>query len=446
MRIASFHRCRKHSGDGITAAGLSLLRIWAQAPLAALLLALGVTALSAPTTCLAADDCFEQAECEEDDEEEEEEPWTLQEALGERLCCESPLNYGGWFQAGYTTNAHGNRTGNGNLPLSLNNVADTPVVNQLWGYLEKPLDMECNCVDWGFRLDTIFGADGPDMQAFGDQGWDYDWNTSRDYGLAIPQLYVELGVCDWVVQAGYILAPLGWESLQAYDNFFYTHNYAYNYGTAGTFSGVIVSREVSDDFEFMAGWSTSWDSWLSNHLSGSMFMGGFEWSLGEKTDLTYYVSAGDFGDGTAKNGADSNAGRLYAHSITLSYELSERTTYVFEHVLGMNTGLGADNNEWYSITNYLTHEINPCWAAGLRLEWFRDDDGYRVDTNGSGPGSFYEATVGLNWMPHSNVRVRPEARWDWFSGQGQPFDSRDGGNSGTTVHQFTGAIDVVITF
>ena len=47
---------------------------------------------------------------------------------------------------------------------------------------------------------------------------------------------------------------------------------------------------------------------------------------------------------------------------------------------------------------------------------------------------------------YANVRIRPELRWDWFVGQGRPFDSRDGGMTGTSVHQFTGALDVVLTF
>jgi len=52
----------------------------------------------------------------------------------------------------------------------------------------------------------------------------------------------------------------------------------------------------------------------------------------------------------------------------------------------------------------------------------------------------------LNWQPHPNLRIRPEVRWDWFDGQGRPFDSRDGGNTGTAKSQFTGGLDVVATF
>lgn len=376
-----------------------------------------------------------------DQEDDTDSGWSLYDSLGG-----GPIEYGGWLSAGQTANAHGNRTGNGNSPLSVNNVADGPVLSQLWVYVEKPLDMESQCVDWGFRFDYVFGADGPDLQASGGQGWDFGWTSARDYGSAIPQVYVELGVCDWVLRTGYLIAPLGYESQESILNFFYSHSYTYSFGTPGTLTGAVLQKELTEDFEILAGWSMSWDTWWANYVNGAMFLGGFEWNISEQASLTYYLSAGDYGDGTAKNRAESNIGRLYAHSIVFSYDFSDRTNYVFEHILGSNTGIGTDNNQWYSVTQYLTYEINECWSAGGRIEWFHDEDGARVDTNGSGEGSFYEATLGLNWKPNANIRLRPEARWDWFSGEGLPFDSRDGGNTGTTSHQFTGAVDIVVTF
>ena len=63
---------------------------------------------------------------------------------------DAPVEVGGWIAAGFTGNGHGNRTGKGNAPLPLNDVADVPVLNQFWVYAEKPLDVETECVDWGF--------------------------------------------------------------------------------------------------------------------------------------------------------------------------------------------------------------------------------------------------------------------------------------------------------
>lgn len=141
------------------------------------------------------------------------------------------------------------------------------------------------------------------------------------------------------------------------------------------------------------------------------------------------MTAGDFGDGTVKNEVLSNEGRIYAHAIVLTYAVNERTDLVVENTLA---GIGADNNQWYSLTGFF-YDFNERWSTGARLEWFRDDDGQRVNVNDAGRGWYYEATFGLNWQPHPNLRVRPEVRWDWFNGEGLPFDSRDGGVTGTAA-------------
>ena len=170
-------------------------------------------------------------------------------------------------------------------------------------------------------------------------------------------------------------------------------------------------------------------------------MGGFTWNANEATSLTYHVTAGDFGDGTAKKGAESNAGNIYAHAIVLTHKLNDRVDWVIENTLGSNVGTGTANNQWYSCTGYLFVDLSDHWSAGSRLEWFRDEDGKRVDANGAGAGSYYEATLGLNWYPSSNLTVRPEVRWDWFDGQGRPFDSPRRWNDrhgSEAVHRWSG--------
>jgi len=373
-------------------------------------------------------------------EEREELQWSLFDTTG------TPFEVGGWLSAGYTGNAHSNRTGNGNAPLVLNNVADAPVLNQLWIYAEKPLDMEHNEFDWGFRFDYLFGADAPDFQAVGDEGWDFGWNSSRDYGSAIPQLYAQMGYHDLSVFAGYGFGLLGFETGQAVDTFFYSHNYAFGYGVPGTHSGVLAEYAVNDAVTLIGGWVTGWDSSFSNYLNASMFSGGVSMTLTEQTSLTYHTTDGYFGDGTTRFGNKGNQGDLYSHAVILTHQFSDDVAYALENTFGDNTGLGPNNNQWYSFTHYLFVDLNDQWSVGGRMDWFRDADGQRVNVNGAGAGSYYESTLGLNWKPCSNLRIRPEVRWDWFSGRGKPYDSRDGGKTGTATSQFTFGLDAVLVF
>ena len=50
--------------------------------------------------------------------------------------------------------------------------------------------------------------------------------------------------------------------------------------------------------------------------------------------------------------------------------------------------------------------------------------------------------AGLNWLPTTNLTVRPEIRADWFDGEqaGQPFDD------GTDDSQLLLAVDAILLF
>jgi hypothetical protein len=152
------------------------------------------------------------------------------------------------------------------------------------------------------------------------------------------------------------------------------------------------------------------------------------------------VLAGDWGDGRGSLPVASLDGDIYLNTLVLEHRFSDRVTYVLQHDLGANSGLGPENAQWYAIVQYLTYEIDSCWQFGGRLEWFRDDDGVRIGEGANEAGAYYEATLGLNWKPHPNITVRPELRWDWFDGTAFPYDD------GTEKDLFTGGIDAIFTY
>ncbi len=358
-------------------------------------------------------------------------PWTLPQPC---FLKSRGITAGGWISAGLFVNAWGDAN---NGPLGFNDVADGVTQNQLWMYLGKAADTGGCGTDWGFRFDYVFGVDGPDTQAFGDQGWDFGWNSARDYGSAIPQLYLEFAVNDLSVKFGRFYTLIGYEVVQAPDNFFYTHSYAQYYAEPFTHMGFLAEYAMNDRVTLYGGWTAGWDSGWENLNDGSTFLGGVGLQLTDNTSLTWAVSTGNFGVG--RNGLSD--GDLYMNSIVFEWTPTDKFTYILQHDLGDNSGLGAADNEWYGINQYFLYAINDCWGAGLRAEWFRDDDGARVNGNA---GNYYEFAWGVNYKPNANVTVRPEIRWDWFDGvaaaQARPF------NEGRDNFQFSGGFDVIFTF
>ncbi|MCE9544315.1 MAG: porin, partial [Planctomycetia bacterium] len=111
-------------------------------------------------------------------------PWTLQSVLTPCLGENTQWKYGGWIEAGVTGNDHGVVSLTGNLPVAFNYASDGAMLNQAWAFAERTAKTDGCGMDWGFRADYIFGTDAFFTQAFGDIGYDNNWDASLQYGSA----------------------------------------------------------------------------------------------------------------------------------------------------------------------------------------------------------------------------------------------------------------------
>ncbi len=348
------------------------------------------------------------------------EPWTLQGLLtGDSAC----YNYGGWLSVGAYGNAHGAAS---NGPVGMRNIGNEFTVNQLWGYFERTTNTNGYGWDWGFRTDVVFGVDGQDTQAFGSlpDAWDNPWDTSAQYGTALPQVYAEVAINDLKVKMGHFYTIMGYETVPATGNFFTSHAYTMYFGEPFTHTGALAEYSLFENVTVWGGWVQGWDTAFDNPLDSSDFLGGVRVPLTDAATLAWTVDIGH--DGV--NGYD-----YYLQSIVADFSLTERLNYVLQSDWGSATnGISA---QWYGVNNYLFYTINDCWKLGGRFEWFRDDDGFR----GLAAGEYWELTGGVNWKPTANLIVRPELRYDWANGAA-PFDG------GTADDQLSGGFDLIVTF
>lgn len=127
---------------------------------------------------------------------------------------------------------------------------------------------------------------------------------------------------------------------------------------------------------------------------------------------------------------------------------------------------GFTGASYLSYGGVATYTFKPRKLAGsLRLEEFRNPNGYFdgppfavVDNTygkaaglppnwGGIKGAFNEVTGGVNYNPARSVRIRPEIRYDWQSGNyvGNGF-GQNNPNGVTSSSQVTAAIDTVVSF
>ncbi len=184
----------------------------------------------------------------------------------------SDIDFGGWLAWGYYDNSHGIDSASGAAPLGFNNIPGMQL-NQAWTYLGKEAETG-NGLDWGFRADFMFGCDGPDTAAFGDGSWDFNWTTSSQYAFAFPQLYGEVAIGNTKIKAGKFYTIIGYEVVQAPDNFFYSHVYTFYYNEPFTHSGVLAESALGDNVSVYYGWTAGWDTGFDNRNDGSVFLGG----------------------------------------------------------------------------------------------------------------------------------------------------------------------------
>jgi hypothetical protein len=118
----------------------------------------------------------------------------------------------------------------------------------------------------------------------------------------------------------------------------------------------------------------------------------------------------------------------------------------------------GQNADWYGTEQMITFQINKKWAAGIRYEWVRDEEGSRVagignvmlsDRGWDGlpgcAGSYSDLTLGLNYRPNLNWVVRPEVRWDSYNGLPNAAGQLPYGNHQRSS-QCTFACDLMVTF
>jgi hypothetical protein len=370
-------------------------------------------------------------------------PWTLPEPT---FLKKLGIQQFGWIEQGVTFNSL-SPVNRWNGPDFTNDRSNEYEMNQLWLGWEKPVKTDGCGWDVGGRIDLVYGSDWRYGECY---GLETNIDATGLYGFIMPQFYAEVGYNNLTVKMGHFAASVGYEVVPAPGNFFYSHSFALGYSEPVLVTGLQSDYKINDSWDVIAGFNNGFNQFVDQN--GMLhFLGGWKWHKEREISLSWMIDVGP------QDPAGQN--QQYVYSLVFQKQLNAKLVYAFEQVMG-----GTENGnlyvpggyaKWYGLDQYLIYTINPCWSAGARVEWFRDQEGSRVagvgNVNYGWPaapgfaGTFSEVSLGLNWTPNPNVRIRPECRWDGYSGstnlQGQlPF------GDGSRSSQFLFATDLIISF
>mgnify|MGYP001562102342 CR=1 FL=1 len=415
----------------------------------------------------------------------------LSNAHGNRmtnLSKESGLELGGWINGGATYNANSPPDGfNGAVTFA--DRANRFQLNQLNLFLQRNVESEGKKWDIGGRFDFLFGTDAIYAQAFGisafdentgepsDRGnWDLNLccKSTRTYGIALPQAYLEtyLPVGNGLnIKAGHFYSPLGYETVPAPDNYFYTRAYTLNSGEPFTHTGLLGSYTINQNWAVQGGATTGsatggWDGGFDKQLDNWGGLANIRWNSNDQK--TSVALGGTYGQ-TAVNEP------WIMYNTVLQYWITPKTHLVLHHTHGWASNInlpgGIQNAAWYSINTHLTYDLFRDLSIGIRTERFHDRNGWRVfspyrilsalNNKGisyagntpfiSAPADYYAVTLGMNWKPAKrlkidwkpmrNISIRKNIRYDRADGINMAFRPFDGRKD-----QFLFSLDATIPF
>ncbi len=331
---------------------------------------------------------------------------------------DSGWDVGGWVSAGYTNKSDG----------VLNTRPDALNVHQAWMFIEKVADGS-EGLDWGARVDAVYGLDGENTQSYGNNPGRWDFQNGFDHGqfhYAIPQAYGVLAYDKLKVKVGHFFTLAGYEVVPSTGNFFYSHAFTWNFTEPFTHTGVLGEYTVDDNLTIHGGWVAGWDTGFDRFNGSSAFHGGAIVKASDDVTVSYMTVIGNngwIGDGST-------------HHLVTSVALTDKLTYALSNdIVHGNVGAAGGVTTFHSVSaaNYLIYNINDKLGAGARAEWAK--------INGV---SYYEATVGVNIKPTANFIIRPEVRHQW-----SPAANKVGGRNPiglpTTDDTILG-IDAILTF
>jgi hypothetical protein len=365
--------------------------------------------------------------------EEEEKPATkyfLEKLLenspcGQTLACRG-IKVRGWTDMNYSFS----EARRSNLPITFNDRADFYQMNQNWIEVQKDVDTSRDEMQLGYRMSWI--APGTDYRFTLPRGlWNDQLARGDQYGFDPVYHYADvflpgLGANGTTFRIGRFGTHCGYEVIDAVNTPFLTKSYTFQYNPF-THTGLLAITQLNDDWTVSNGVVTGSDVYV-DPAAQATYLGQLKWAPKEgksSVALNAVVTRPTFY-------AVENFAHYNVYNMVFSRKVGDKLTYVLDTAYShIDDVPGTGSTNWYGFANYFLYQATDKLASNLRIELFKDTDGFRTGT----AGLYTAATYGLTWIPVDALIFRPWVRYD-YNADGRPWDGqRD---------LFTGGIEAIV--
>ena len=372
---------------------------------------------------------------------------------------DSRIFISGWVELGGNLSTSQNQPGAGiygNAPYLYSQVPNTLQLHQADIHaIRLPDTYQTDHIDWGFRIDALYGQDYrfTSMKGlFSNQLL----NNNQHYGFDMPMIYGDIYI-PWVAQGmnirvGRFISLPDIEAQLAPDNYMFSHSLLYGYDPY-TQMGIVATIKLDKQWTVQVGLTAGNDVAIWDPNARVSPLACIQWISASNKDSIYgcanTINGAQFVPSTGGGNMNQIVG-TWSHSFSQTLNMQTESWYMWEkNVPGCsgqtNTPGGialpfgcapipGDTQEW-AVVNYLNWQISPKDSLSLRNEYFDDINGQRtgIATRYVGHG------IGWTHFFKQNVFIRPEFVYQ-YSLDNPAFQQ------GTKFTQFVAAADLIIRF
>ncbi len=337
------------------------------------------------------------------------------------------INIYGYIEGGYFHDFSSPSRGSGPTFIGFNSHKNAAILDKISLNVERTVDATKKRLDFGFRVEGIYGADA----AFVHSNGIADNQTSRHQGDLL-QAYVDVTLPDLPVRirAGKWIELAGFEQFSAniYGAFgdpsraLYSYSYQFLYAEPNTQTGVLATTVLSPQWSFDVGFTRGWNQSIQDANGVLDFLGRVTFTPSDKTSIIFTMTEGpEYPTGSGDNLPKGDPHHWWTaldlvatQKITDKLSLGLGIDYVYASQI---PGLTGGGKQWGGVAGYISYAFDPRVTFNTRIEWYNDSasgfsNGAPVSAN------YYEITAGVAIKPFPTHKVlskwlfRPEIRYD----------------------------------
>jgi hypothetical protein len=337
--------------------------------------------------------------------------------VGQILECNG-IKFYGWTQFSYSASS----TSSSTLPGGpFGDRSGEFLLNQNWFRFEKVIDTSKSEFQWGFRNDYILpGSDARFTIArdlFDKQVRDQRV-TPIDNVFSYGEMFLPNFIGGTSVKVGRFATLIGYETIDAISTPFLTRSYNFQYNPF-THTGILATSSIGDNFTVNYGIVLGTDNFIGP-TNRATFHGGIKWAPKDgDTTLAFNTVITN-----PKYQPSEGFNHFNVYNVLLTHKLSKELTYAADFTYSLENEVPLPNNtiddtHWYGLAQYLSYEHCDKLQSNVRVELFKDEDGYRTGTR----GLYTSVSYGLTWKPKEWMSIKPEVRYDYNTNG--PFEGGD---------------------